>query len=84
MHKEAMPRFSPLCFSAPINVVVNMRAPDAPIGMAQRGCAAVDVDLVVRDAQVAHREHRDAGEGLVDFEQVNIADAPPGLVEHLG
>ena len=51
--------------------------------MAQSGRAAVDVDLVMRDAQIAHREHRDTGKGFVDFEQINIGDVPPGLGETL-
>src|SRR3546814_8322893 len=51
--------------------------------MAERGRAAVDVDPVVRYAQVVHREHRDAGEGLVDLEQIDVADRPAGLRQHL-
>src|SRR5690606_26107083 len=51
--------------------------------VAERGRAAVDVDLVVRDADVAHREHRHAGERLVHFPQVDVLDRPSGLVEHL-
>jgi hypothetical protein len=37
-----------------------MRAPLAPIGWPGAG-AAVHVDLVMRQAEVAHRDHRDDG-----------------------
>src|SRR6476469_3573143 len=49
--------------------------------MAERGRAAVDVDLLVRDAEVLHREHRDAGEGFVHFPQIDVSDLPAGLFE---
>src|SRR4029079_4968346 len=51
--------------------------------MAERGRAAMDVDLLVRDADVLHREHGDAGERLVDFPQVDVAHRPAGSLEHL-
>ena len=35
----------------------------------------------MRDAEVLHREHRDAGERLVDLPQIDIADRPAGLLE---
>ena len=41
-------------------------------GMAERASAAVDVDFFVGNAEIAHRRHRDNGEGLVDFEQVDF------------
>src|SRR3546814_13519271 len=41
-------------------------------------------DLVVRNAEVVHREHRDAGEGFVDFEKVDIRKLPAYLVHQLG
>ena len=44
--------------------------------MAERACAAVDVDLVVGQAERAHGGHGDDGEGLVDFEQVDIRKRP--------
>ena len=37
-------------------------------GMTKRSGTAVDVDLVMRNAKVVHRKHRDAGKGLVHFE----------------
>ena len=40
--------------------------------MAERAGAAVHVDLVVRQAEVAHRRHGDDGEGLVDLEEVDV------------
>src|SRR5678815_2453837 len=52
-------------------------------GVAERGRAAVDVDLLMRDTDVAHRDHGDAGEGFVDLEQVDVADAPTSFLQHL-
>ena len=52
-------------------------------GMAQSRRPAMDVDLFVRDAEVAHGDHGDAGEGFVDFEQVDLADAPAGFLQRL-
>ena len=51
--------------------------------MAERAGAAVDVDLLVRQAEVAHRRHGDDGEGLVDLEQIDGIRAPAGLLEQL-
>src|SRR5689334_9372590 len=45
----------------------------------ERGRAAVHVDLAVVDAEVLHREHRDAGERLVHFPQVDVSGLPAGL-----
>ncbi len=73
-----MPRLPPVRSSA-----ADQGDQDARAGRADRvahgGGAAVDVDLVVGDAEVAHREHGDAGEGLVDLEQVDVGDGPAGL-----
>jgi hypothetical protein len=49
--------------------------------VAERRRTAMDVDLFMRDAEVAHREHGDAGKSFVDFKQVDIGDAPAGLGE---
>src|SRR3569833_200278 len=49
----------------------------------ERRGTAVNVDLVVADAEILQREHGDAVERLVHFPQVDIADLPTGLVEHL-
>ena len=51
--------------------------------MAQGAGAAVDVQLGVVDAQLPHRRHGHGREGLVDLEQVHVADLPASLVEHL-
>ena len=40
--------------------------------MAERAGAAVHVDLFMRQAQIAHRDHRDIGEGFVDLEQIDV------------
>ena len=37
-------------------------------GMAERAGTAVDIDLLVREAQIAHGRHGDYGEGFIDFE----------------
>ena len=39
--------------------------------MAERAGAAVDVDLLMRQREIAHRRHRDDSERLVDLEQVD-------------
>ena len=41
-------------------------------GMAERAGAAMDVDFVVRQIEIAHRRHGDNGEGLVDFEEIDF------------
>ena len=51
--------------------------------MAQRARAAVHVDLVVRQAEVVHRGHRDDRERLVDLEEVGGLRVPAGLLEEL-
>jgi hypothetical protein len=51
--------------------------------VAERGGAAMDVHLVMRDAQIVHREHGDTGKGLVHLEQVDVLDGPASLVQHL-
>src|SRR6478672_1866134 len=51
--------------------------------VAERGRAAMDVDLLMGDAEILHREHGDAGESLVDFPQVDFAGLPASLVEDL-
>src|SRR6476619_992644 len=50
-------------------------------GMAERAGAAIDVEPVPVNAEVALRRHRDHGKRLVDLEQVDVADAPADLVE---
>jgi hypothetical protein len=50
-------------------------------GMAERAGAAVDVDLVVGQAERAHGGHDNDGEGLVDFEQVDFRKGPANAIE---
>jgi hypothetical protein len=38
---------------------------------------------VLRDCQVSHRGEGDAGEGLIDLDQVEVADAQDGAVSAL-
>ena len=56
---------------------VQQRDDDARAGgadrMAERAGAAVHVDLLVRQAEVAHGRHGDDGERLVDLVEVDIA-----------
>ena len=54
-----------------------MRAPLAPIGWPERDCAAVHVDLVPVEAELAAVGQRLGGEGLVDLDEVE------GLDRHL-
>src|SRR6056297_355748 len=51
--------------------------------MAQGAGTAVDVDLVVRQAVLVHGGHRDGGERLVDFEQVDLGGTPAGAIQGL-
>src|SRR3546814_10881056 len=44
--------------------------------VAEGAGAAVDVELLARNAELAHRGHGDDGEGLVDFPQIDLADLP--------
>ena len=50
---------------------------------AERSRAAVDVELLVRDAELFHRRHRDDRERLVDFEQIDISDFPADVLQEL-
>ena len=50
-------------------------------GMAERAGAAVDINFLVGKAKIAHCGHRDNGEGLVDFEQVDIRKRPASKFE---
>ena len=83
MQRLATP-FLPPWVSRALSKVAITRAPLRADRVAQRGRAAVDVDLVVGDAEVAHRDHRDAGEGLVDLVEIDLGRVPAGLLQHLG
>src|ERR1700722_8049326 len=48
-------------------------------GVAQRDGAAVDVDLVLVDAEVVDRGEADGGEGLVDLEEVDGTEVNASL-----
>ena len=52
--------------------------------VADRDSAAVDVDPLVADAEVAHGLDDDRGEGLIDLDQVEVGDGEPGLAERAG
>ena len=51
--------------------------------MAERNGAAVDVDLLLVDAEHVDRVERDRSEGLVDLPKVDVARLKPGLLERL-
>src|SRR6266571_6107086 len=51
--------------------------------VADRDGAAVDVDPVRADAEVAHRLDGDGGERLVDLDQVQVGHRAPGLAERV-
>ena len=51
--------------------------------VAERDGAAVDVDLVLVDAEVVHRGQADGGEGLVDLEEVDGPEVDAGLAGRL-
>src|SRR5689334_10359860 len=50
-------------------------------GVTHRDRAAVDVDDLGREVEVAHEAHDHGGEGFVHLEQVDVADLEPGLAE---
>ena len=74
-----MPRFRPRALRACSNVVRDPRARRTNRVTKSTG-AAIHVDLVVINAEIAHRRHRDDGKRLVDFIQVDIVGAPAKLV----
>src|SRR5690606_20101615 len=49
--------------------------------MTQSGGPTVDIDLSVVQLEVVHGGHGYNGKGLVDFEKVDVANAPAGFVE---
>ena len=51
--------------------------------MAERDRAAVDVDLVLVDAEHPHRVERDRGEGLVDLPEVDVLGRLADLLQRL-
>src|SRR3954452_17974991 len=51
--------------------------------MAERAGAAIDVQSVTGNAEVALRSHCDYRKSLVDLEQVDISNAPAYLVQEL-
>ena len=82
MQSDATPRLMPTRPERREQRHQNARARGAD-RMAERAGAAVDVDLFVRKAEVAHRRHGDDGEGLVDLEEIDGILAPAGLLEQL-
>src|SRR4029453_16653507 len=53
-------------------------------GVAEGDGAAVDVDLVEVEAQLAEDGQGLGGEPLVELDQVNVVQAEPGQLQHLG
>ncbi len=50
----------------------------------QGDCAAVDVDLVLRDSGLLYRVHELTREGLIDFEEIDVVDLETGLFQDFG
>ena len=70
------PRRRSSCTSAP-----RIRAPGGADRVAERDRAAVDVDLVLVDAEHPHRVERDRGEGLVDLPEVDVVGRLADLLQ---
>jgi len=51
--------------------------------MAQRTGAAIDVDIVERDAQFAHRDQRHHGERFIDFPEIDVTHLPTRTIQRL-
>src|SRR6266699_3555052 len=72
--------------AAPLQLIGQVqREPGAahPDRMAERDRAAIDVDDVLADLQIAHRLDRDRRERLVDFDQIQVRDRQPGFAERV-
>src|SRR6202011_4156868 len=54
-----------------------------PDWMAMRDRAALDVDDVLRQAEIARNDDGDGGERFVDFHRLDVAEPPAGAVERL-
>ena len=48
---------------------------------AERAGPAIDIDLIVRDVQLAHRHQRHDGKGLIDLEQIDVVQRPACLAQ---
>ena len=79
MHSAATPRFRSY-----FSQRRQQRHQDARAGgadrVAERAGAAMDVDLVVRQAEVVHRRQRHHRERLVDLEQIDVGEVPAGAL----
>ena len=82
-HSAAAPRPPPRRRSSWTRCSASL-APGRADRMAERDRAAVDVDQLRADAEVAHRLDGDRGERLVDLDQVQVRDRPPGLGQRAG
>src|SRR5258706_13185714 len=78
---DAQGRYAPL--EPPATKCAQQRADDACAagsdGVTERTRAAVHVDAVASNAEFRHGSHRDHGESLVDFEQIDIWRRPANL-----
>ena len=75
MHSAATPRFRPRLLQRAEQRDDDARAAGAD-RVAQRAGAAVHVDDLVRQLELAHRRHRHRGEGFVDLPQVDLRRRP--------
>src|SRR3954470_23609591 len=52
-------------------------------GVAERNRAAVEINLARIDLQVSHAGQRLRGEGLVQFDHIDVVDGEPGALQRL-
>ena len=81
-HMVTRPRFRSRRSSSSSTVPIRSE-PVAPIGVAERHGAAVDVDLLAVELEVADELLGHDREGLVDLEQVDVVQRQAGLGQHL-
>ncbi len=82
MQSAATPRLRSCRSSACSNVTMRRGAGRAD-WVAKGAGAAVDVEAVARNGEVALCRHGDNRESLVDLEKIDITDAPAGLRHEL-
>ena len=80
MHIAAIPRRRPY-FSQRCEQGDHDARAGCADGVAESAGAAVNIHFVVGNAEIAHGRHGHYGEGLIDFEQIDIADRQAGLLQ---
>ena len=82
MQSAATPRFR-FCASSACSSVTIRRAPVAPMGWPSAQAPPLMFSFSRGMPRSLLRRHRHHGKGLVDLEQIDVADAPADLVEQL-